>query len=70
MTRLTDKLPIDLKWKRLAEEAREEAKKLPVGRARDAMLKKARQLENACHMNDWISSPGLRPPVDPRQNNE
>ena len=50
-------------WKRLAEQTREEAQKLPPGRARDAMLKKARQLETACHMSEWASSPGLRPPT-------
>jgi len=50
---------------RLLEEAqnlREEAKLLPYGPVRDATLKKARQTEAAAHMDDWLNSPGLRPP--------
>jgi hypothetical protein len=50
---------------RLLEEAqnlRDEAKLLPYGPLRDAALKKARQTEVAAHMDDWLSSPGLRPP--------
>lgn len=51
---------------RLLEEAqnlREEAKLL-FGTVRDAALKKARQLEAAAHMDDWLNSPGLQPPRD------
>ena len=70
MPRQPVKPPFEQKWKRLAEEARDEAKKLPPGRARDAMVKKARQLETACHINEWVSSPGLRPPVDPTRMKE
>ena len=50
---------------RLAEEAkrlREEAKSLPVGAAREALLRKARQTETASHMSEWLSSLGLRSP--------
>jgi hypothetical protein len=50
---------------RLLEEAqnlRDEAKLLPYGPVRDAALKKARQTEAAAHMDDWLTSPGLRPP--------
>lgn len=50
---------------RLLEEAqnlRDEAKLLPHGPLRDAILKKARQTEAAVHMDDWLSSPGLQPP--------
>jgi hypothetical protein len=49
----------------LAEEAkrlREEAKSLPPGAAREALLRKARQTETASHMSEWLSSPGLRSP--------
>jgi hypothetical protein len=52
---------------RLLEEAhqlREEAKLLPYGPLRDAVLKKARQTEAAVHMDDWLKSPGLCPPKD------
>jgi hypothetical protein len=50
---------------RLAEEAkrlRREAKLLPAGAKRDEMIRKARQAETASHMNDWLTSSGLRPP--------
>jgi hypothetical protein len=35
---------------------------IPYGPQRDALVKKIRQLETASHMNDWLMSPGLRPP--------
>ena len=50
---------------RLSEEAkrlRAEAKLLPPGAARDEMIRKARRAETASHMNEWLTSPGLRPP--------
>ena len=49
----------------LVEEAkrlREEAKLLPPGALREEMIRKARQAETASHMNEWVTSPGLRPP--------
>jgi hypothetical protein len=45
-----------------ATEARAEAVALPPGRERDALIRKARQDDTAAHMNDWINSPGLKPP--------
>ena len=50
------------KWKKMADEARAKAAKLPPGPERDALLKQARQLDTAIHLNEWASSPGLRPP--------
>jgi hypothetical protein len=50
---------------RLSEESkrlREEAKLLPPGAARDEIIRKARQAETASRMNEWLTSPGLRPP--------
>ena len=50
---------------RLLEEAHnllEEARLLPHGPVRDAALKRAGQAEAAAHMDDWLNSPGLRPP--------
>jgi hypothetical protein len=46
---------------RLAEEAkrlREEAKLLPPGAVREALLRKARQAETGSHMSEWLSLPG------------
>jgi hypothetical protein len=45
-----------------AERLRTEAEKLPHGSERDLLLRKARQTETASHVNEWLSSPGLRPP--------
>jgi hypothetical protein len=50
---------------RLTEEARRlraQAELLPPGAVRDAALRKARQTETACDMNEWLTSPGLQPP--------
>jgi hypothetical protein len=51
---------------RLAQEAlrvQEQIKSLPRGRERELLSLKARQLETASHITEWLSSPGLRPPV-------
>jgi len=50
------------KWKKMAKEAREKAEHLPPGPEREALLKEARQLDAAIHMDEWASSPGLRSP--------
>nr|WP_249143580.1 hypothetical protein [Bradyrhizobium liaoningense] len=50
---------------RLSEEAkrlREEAKLLPPGAAREALLRRARQAETGSHMSAWLQSPELQPP--------
>jgi hypothetical protein len=50
---------------RLTEKAkrlREEAKLLPPGAVREALLRKARQAETGSHMSQWLASPGLQPP--------
>jgi hypothetical protein len=52
---------------RLAEEAirfKEAAEKQPAGSlARELLLRRARQAETAAHINEWLKSPGLRPPA-------
>jgi hypothetical protein len=51
---------------RLSEEAkrlRAEAKLLPPGAERDALIRKARQAETGSHMSEWLTSPGLQPPT-------
>jgi hypothetical protein len=47
---------------RLLKGAREAAELLPAGKARDQLLRKARANETAAYIDEWISSPGLRPP--------
>ena len=47
-----------------AERAKLEAQiaQLKPGPQRDGLLRKIRQLDTASHMNEWLTSPGLRPP--------
>jgi hypothetical protein len=45
-----------------AKEVREKALQLRPGPEQDALLKKARQADTACHLDEWANSPGLRPP--------
>lgn len=44
-----------------AQDARKRAELLE-GVERDDLLRKARQADTACHIDDWANSPGLRPP--------
>ena len=39
-----------------------QAAQLKPGPQRDGLLRKIRQLETALDMNEWLASPGLRPP--------
>jgi len=41
---------------------KEEAQSLRPGPERDGLIRRARQAETASHVDDWLSSPGLRPP--------
>jgi hypothetical protein len=50
------------KWHQQSEEAKGEAEKLPHGKEREALVRKARQLKTASQINQWLSSPGLKPP--------
>jgi hypothetical protein len=45
-----------------AQRFRDQAKTLRPGRERDELIRKARQAETASHINEWVASPGLRPP--------
>ncbi len=55
---------LEAKWAKQAEEFIAAADRLPHGPERSALLKKARQLGTASRMEKWLSSPGLKPPVD------
>ena len=46
-----------------AKAIRDKASDLPPGAEREELLKQARQLDTASHLDDWINSPGLRPPT-------
>ena len=45
-----------------AERLRQEAETKPPGPEQDGLLRKARRAETAAHIDEWISSPGLKPP--------
>ena len=45
-----------------AERLRQKARTVPAGKERESLLRKARQLETASHINEWLSSPGLQTP--------
>ena len=51
---------------RLSEEAarqRGQAKLLEPGAVRETLLRRARQADTASHIDEWLRSPGLRPPT-------
>ena len=50
------------KWQVQADSNKQKAAKLPPGKERDELLRVARQLDTASHLNEWLSSPGLSPP--------
>lgn len=45
-----------------AEEARSKASQLRPGHEREDLLQKARQADTAAYLDEWVNSPGLRPP--------
>jgi hypothetical protein len=53
---------LELRLAKEAERLREEAKLLPPGVVREALLRRARQAETGSHMSAWLRSPGLQPP--------
>jgi hypothetical protein len=59
------KITIEQNWRQQSQQleaAKNEAQKLPFGKERDALTRKARQLETASQIDQWLSSPGLKPP--------
>jgi hypothetical protein len=45
-----------------AQDARDEAAKLPPCAEREDLLCKARQADTASHVDEWVNSPGLLAP--------
>jgi hypothetical protein len=45
-----------------ANEARKKASLLPAGREKDDLLRQASNADKACHLDDWVNSPGSQPP--------
>jgi hypothetical protein len=46
-----------------AENFKAQAERLRYGNEREALERKARQLDIASYINEWVSSPGLQPPL-------
>jgi hypothetical protein len=59
---MTGKVTTEQNWHKQSQAAKAEAQKLPHGKERDALVRKARQLETASHINQWLSSAELQPP--------
>jgi archaellum biogenesis protein FlaJ (TadC family) len=49
-------------WHEQAEAVRANAEKLPHGKERELLERKARQLETASEINRWLTSSGLTAP--------
>jgi hypothetical protein len=47
---------------RAAKDLEDKAWRMPPGPERDALLRRARQMDVANRMNEWLSSPGLQAP--------
>jgi hypothetical protein len=56
------KLPLQDRLALHALRFKEEAQALRPGPERDAVIRRARQAETASHVDEWLLSPGLRPP--------
>ena len=56
------KLPLQDRLALHALRLKEEAQALRPGLERDDMIRRARHAETASHVDDWLSSPGLRAP--------
>jgi hypothetical protein len=53
---MRNRIAVEQKWHQQSEEAKHQAEKLPHGREREALTKRARQLETASRINQWLSS--------------
>jgi hypothetical protein len=59
---MRNEITIEQQWHQQSEAAKAEAQKLPHGKERDALVRRARQLQTASQINQWLSSPELKPP--------
>ena len=58
--RLKQSQPLKHRLIEQVKRLREEAKLKGPGVERETLLRKARQVETAAHIDEWLSSPGLR----------
>nr|WP_284275894.1 hypothetical protein [Bradyrhizobium iriomotense] len=55
--------PLDKRLTDAARQLRREAQDTPPGVERERLIRRARQAETASHINEWLTSPGLKPPT-------
>lgn len=54
--RRTHDISIGEKWQKIADDTRDKAHAMPPCEKRDDLLKKARQLDVAVNLNNWLST--------------
>jgi hypothetical protein len=47
---------------KFTKELRERAARLPPGPEQNDLIRRARQAETMSHLDEWVNSPGLKPP--------
>jgi hypothetical protein len=61
--RFKQEFRLDQRLLEQAERLSKEARGTPPGVERDRLMRLARQAETAARMSEWLSSPGLQPPL-------
>jgi hypothetical protein len=56
-------IPFEARLEQEASRLKQVASQLPPGTERDMLLRKSQQITIAAHINDWLTSPELQPPV-------
>jgi hypothetical protein len=52
---------LEIRISQRAKDLEDQAWRMPPGHERDMLLRRARQIETASHINEWLTSPGLQP---------
>lgn len=60
--RFKQTIALDQRLEEQAKRLRKEARETPSRIERERLMRRARQIEVAAHMSEWLSSPGLQPP--------
>jgi hypothetical protein len=60
--RFTQAAPLGQRLEEQVKRLRQEARGTPPGIERERLIRRARQAETASHINEWISSKGLKRP--------
>ncbi|MBQ8106203.1 MULTISPECIES: hypothetical protein [unclassified Afipia] len=57
----TNSISIEEKWQKIADDTRNQASAMPPCQKRDDLLKKARQLDVAVNLSNWLSADQKNP---------